>query len=228
MAYDTLWSSVHRRTKTTGFWVSLLVVFPVVLTIAAYTLSAPIVSLFGGRPPPSSSSGPGASLPVSGTRKMTFSEHADYMSLGHEHDMLWMDLLTPNGGFIKRPDKHNVERKYGISMFHQLHCLGMMREAVQDLTERLAAAEGSSGPGAGAQSRRDVGGSHGLHEPAAEPDHWLHCFDYLRQTILCNADATLEPPSITFQGNGVIDGMIQRECRDWEALYSASSAATRR
>jgi hypothetical protein len=109
---------------------------------------------------------------------MKFSEHENYMNLSHEYDMLWMDLLTPNGGFVKRPDKHGKERKNGISMFHQLHCLGMMREAVQDLTERLATAES----GMPMSSRRAAaGGAHGLHDPTAEPDHWLHCFDYLRQ-----------------------------------------------
>ncbi|KAF3002135.1 hypothetical protein E8E14_001761 [Neopestalotiopsis sp. 37M] len=222
MAAESGWSSTLRRPKS-GVHFSVWIICPVLLILAVWALFAPARDLFFDSPGSPTRPNHDASLPITGTRPMKFSEHENYMNLSHEYDMLWMDLLTPNGGFVKRPDKHGKERKNGISMFHQLHCLGMMREAVQDLTERLAAAES----GMPMSSRRAAAGeAHGLHDPTAEPDHWLHCFDYLRQTILCNADATLEPPSITFQGNGVIDGMIQRECRDWEALYSASTESS--
>ncbi|KAK9771972.1 hypothetical protein AB5N19_06973 [Seiridium cardinale] len=210
------YSSATRRTKTIWLFVLILLVFPLIVAISLYDALDPVLAFFGkGTTTPGSV---GKKLPNTGTRQMKFSEHDDYMSLSHDFDSLWADLLPPNGGFILRPDKNGVNRKHGISMFHQLHCLGMMRDAVQDMTERLTAAE-KPGPHGHAEKR----GSHGLHDPLAHDDHWLHCFDYLRQAILCNADATIEPPSITFQGNGIIDGMIQRECKDWNTLYSAAT-----
>ncbi|KAI0133905.1 hypothetical protein BJ170DRAFT_590908 [Xylariales sp. AK1849] len=181
-----------------------------------YNVLDPVLAVFGkGTTTPG---GLGEKLENTGTRRMKFSEHDDYMNLSHDYDSLWSELLPPNGGFIVRPDKSGVERKYGISMFHQLHCLGMMRDAVQDMTERLAASEKSA-----PHTHSDTRGTHGIHDPLAEDVHWLHCFDYLRQAILCNADATIEPPTITLRGNGIIDGMIQRECKDWTALYNEST-----
>ncbi|ETS84405.1 hypothetical protein PFICI_02430 [Pestalotiopsis fici W106-1] len=185
MAAESTWSSVFRRAKSVCYIIGVWILFPLMFTFALYSLLAPVFFDYSKHPTRPDTH---KSIPVTGTREMIFSEHENYMNLSHEHDMLWMDLLTPNGGFVKRPDRHGVERKNGISMFHQLHCLGMMREAVQSLTERLAAAEaGMSSSSSSHSSRRAaMGGSHGLHDPEAEPDHWLHCFDYLRQVSFCN------------------------------------------
>ncbi|RAL62701.1 hypothetical protein DID88_004544 [Monilinia fructigena] len=60
------------------------------------------------------------------------------------------------------------------------------------------------------------------HAEHGDPLHWLHCFDYLRQTILCNADGTLEPPRVDSRGKENVDGMGERQCRDPEELWRLS------
>ncbi|KAA8565466.1 hypothetical protein EYC84_009326 [Monilinia fructicola] len=60
------------------------------------------------------------------------------------------------------------------------------------------------------------------HAEHGDPLHWLHCFDYLRQTILCNADGTLEPPKLDSRGKENVDGMGERQCRDPEELWRLS------
>lgn len=38
----------------------------------------------------------------------------------------WGSLLTPNGGFLKVEEHNHEIQDYGVSMFHQLHCLAMV------------------------------------------------------------------------------------------------------
>ena len=57
-------------------------------------------------------------------------------------------------------------------MFHQLRCLARFRLAIRRASE---------GEHVGIDFR---GG------------HWAHCLDYMRRTILCNADDTVEMPRI--------------------------------
>lgn len=54
-------------------------------------------------------------------------------------------------------------------------------------------------------------------------NHMFHCMDYLRQTILCNADLTVEWEALT-EGEeklptGHIDGYgVMHQCRDWVSV----------
>ena len=87
---------------------------------------------------------------------------------------------------------------FGVSVFHQLHCLSAIRETIRELkTGQLAGAWGG-------------------------PDHLEHCIDYIRQGLMCNADTTIEPPLYVkdgFGSDGPITGEgIQHQCRDWEAV----------
>ncbi|PVH68580.1 hypothetical protein DL98DRAFT_440897, partial [Cadophora sp. DSE1049] len=51
--------------------------------------------------------------------------------------------------------------------------------------------------------------------------HWDHCFDYLRQALMCTADTTLEELERNEVGEviGRVDGWgTEHVCRDWEGL----------
>ncbi|EMD38012.1 hypothetical protein CERSUDRAFT_104642 [Gelatoporia subvermispora B] len=50
--------------------------------------------------------------------------------------------------------------------------------------------------------------------------HLHHCFTYLRQSILCDADATLEPVVMNAGRQEVYLG-VPRACRDWSAVYKS-------
>lgn len=46
--------------------------------------------------------------------------------------------------------------------------------------------------------------------------HIIHCVDYLRQALMCAADATLEP---NIPGTRIISGIgIDHQCQDYESL----------
>jgi hypothetical protein len=78
-------------------------------------------------------------------------------------------------------------------MFHALHCLDAFRHA---LTDR----------------RPD----------SFTPHHFDHCLNYLRQLVLCSADATLEPLDFREAANGSFNSpYFDRQCLDWSAVYSA-------
>jgi hypothetical protein len=75
-----------------------------------------------------------------------------------------------------------------MSVFHQLHCLSYLAEHFQQ--------------------------GYGKVELAEEiAHHSAHCFNYLRQGIICTADTTLEGKTDAGPGEG-----SQHECTDYDAL----------
>ena len=76
-----------------------------------------------------------------------------------ETDLLDQILLPSNGGFVKTLDEQGAVRWYGVSMFHQLHCLNLLRAKVF---------------GTGMKE-----GAHGaLH---MNEEHLSHCLSYIAQ-----------------------------------------------
>lgn len=73
-----------------------------------------------------------------------------------EADAEWAELV-PNGGLVQANNE-----TYTITLFHQLHCLNIIRQAIRD--------RATSRPGV-------------LEK---------HCLDYLRQTLLCRGDVHIE------------------------------------
>ncbi|ESK90421.1 hypothetical protein Moror_13669 [Moniliophthora roreri MCA 2997] len=80
-------------------------------------------------------------------------------------------------------------RTFYISMFHYMHCIRRMHAAFMSV------------PGEG------------------EWHHLQHCFDTLRQAILCQADMTLEEGDFTKLDFKTERFGAQHVCRDWEAVY---------
>ncbi|KAK4493596.1 hypothetical protein PRZ48_015263 [Zasmidium cellare] len=61
---------------------------------------------------------------------------------------------------------------YAVAMYHQLHCLATIRQEFYTLNVTAAAAYGQ---------------------------HIGHCFEYLRQSLICNADLTLEYTAVGWE-----------------------------
>jgi Mycotoxin biosynthesis protein UstYa len=96
---------------------------------------------------------------------------------------------------------------YGIAVTHQYHCLQMIREAFYGLATRDQSYINDINIAA---NPRDF--STASLSPKA--DHIFHCFDYLRQTIICNADTTVEGQSLVEPKH--IDGYGPlHQCRNW-------------
>ncbi|KAG6039635.1 hypothetical protein E4U41_002384 [Claviceps citrina] len=92
---------------------------------------------------------------------------------------------------LPKLDHSRTEQNAMVAVYHQLHCLYRTR------TGYFAAAAGNI-------SDMDLG-------------HLGHCWDYLRQSIMCSADTTLEwlPPD----EDGTTGWGYQHKCRDWSAVF---------
>ncbi|PVH93663.1 hypothetical protein DM02DRAFT_676706 [Periconia macrospinosa] len=117
----------------------------------------------------------------------------------------WNDLMPKGMGFQNITDPWNPAYRdfptpivwdegqtvFTTSMTHQLHCLFAVVRVYSGLTSN--------------------------HE-LPEDHHWhmIHCFDYMRQAILCSADMALEGLETTFPDhNGGSDGWDSKHvCRD--------------
>ncbi|EGX93791.1 hypothetical protein CCM_02060 [Cordyceps militaris CM01] len=89
-------------------------------------------------------------------------------------------------------DQSVAEQKAMVSVFHQLHCLYMTREGY------YSALEGRRGQVSSA--------------------HLMHCFDYLRQTIMCFGDTTLEWLPAPPRDNGSTGWGFEHKCRSFDAI----------
>ncbi|CDO72010.1 hypothetical protein BN946_scf184943.g45 [Trametes cinnabarina] len=56
-------------------------------------------------------------------------------------------------------------------------------------------------------------------ETRTSSDHVHHCFNYLRQTIMCEANPTVEPV-IPILGRRSVNAEIPRVCKDWTQVYA--------
>lgn len=61
-----------------------------------------------------------------------------------------------------------------------------------------------------------VDGTIAISEQQHAGSHVRHCIDYLRQSLLCHADANLERPSR--EAGGVTGFGFERQCRDIKQL----------
>ncbi|KAL7897151.1 hypothetical protein HDV63DRAFT_380027 [Trichoderma sp. SZMC 28014] len=123
----------------------------------------------------------------------------------------WMNLFPKGKGYVSidnmgaagpvpdyiRDTSNDGTGRFSIATFHQLHCLYLLQV---ELFDALAS---------------------NITEPHS---HAFHCLDYLRESILCASDSTLEPfrpkydlatPRIGVDGYGT-----PHQCRDFGQLRS--------
>ncbi|KAG1751342.1 uncharacterized protein EDB91DRAFT_601502 [Suillus paluster] len=103
----------------------------------------------------------------------------------------WENLASWPKGF-GRTHLGPQHRTFVMVFQHQHHCLWKLETALLDPTD-----------------------------PESLPHHVNHCFNYLRQTLMCEAAHTLEIGdflSVNYEKDRVGDTLV---CRDWEKAYSA-------
>lgn len=87
-----------------------------------------------------------------------------------------------------------------VSVFHQLHCLYTIRRAY--FAETI-----------GSEELEDFDFGHNRTE------HVTHCLEYLRQSLLCVADSTVEPAREKSDRSHALTGRDgPRRCRNFDAL----------
>ncbi|KJK68651.1 protein of unknown function DUF3328 [Aspergillus parasiticus SU-1] len=118
-------------------------------------------------------------------------------------DVAWDELMPIGRGFVNinndtaLPDQPGLDQSLPqqramISVFHQLHCIYMTREGY------YAAREGN------------------LDQVNAA--HLMHCWDYLRQAVMCHADTTLEWIPAPPNDKGSTGWGVEHTCGDYDAI----------
>ncbi|KAF2004765.1 hypothetical protein P154DRAFT_616893 [Amniculicola lignicola CBS 123094] len=130
--------------------------------------------------------------------------------MGKLSDALWEGLMPKGHGFIQVDDKNraiphtdkegDLSQTKVVSVFHQLHCLNTIRQSLNTAIDL------------------DPNFNYLALQFA---HHWAYCFDYLRQSLMCTADLTLEN-LIKREGSlsEEVDGWgTKHMCRDWEKVF---------
>ena len=117
------------------------------------------------------------SLSVRSYQRVTFKHNAALHDLSPAGDNNWSALLPSNGGFVMQQQADGRHEMAGLSIFHQLQCLSMLRSQIQSLTlERdLAIGDGETG------SLKKSAELRSRHDSDEDSQHWVHCLDYLAQ-----------------------------------------------
>ncbi|KAJ7781724.1 hypothetical protein DFH07DRAFT_900913 [Mycena maculata] len=102
----------------------------------------------------------------------------------------WASIFPPGDGFVQFGTTGEI---FGVALFHQMHCLGRIREAMASRKSTI---------------------------------HVHHCFNYLRQIILCEANPTIEPV-IPIIGRRSVNAEVPRVCKDWTQVYRVLETGAR-
>lgn len=123
----------------------------------------------------------------------------------------WASLLPKEGGFFTHD--RIAPTKSCLAVFHQLHCLDMLRQALYesrpDIVEQGHNESHTADPHPDHDVTVDHNHSHDMY-------HIGHCFDLLRQSLMCKADLTVEVGNLT--EGGVTGFGTEHQCVNWEEL----------
>ncbi|KAI0196470.1 hypothetical protein F4808DRAFT_305736 [Astrocystis sublimbata] len=121
----------------------------------------------------------------------------------------WLGIVPKGLGYLEVEDPEQYEfmpnrlksfEEFVVttSMTHQLHCLYAIAEAYSILS------------------------SNSTRAPSQEPWHLTHCFDYLRQSIMCCGDVAVEGQQTTFpEGHDGSDGWdATHVCKDYDEVMA--------
>ena len=107
----------------------------------------------------------------------------------------WQATLPRRGALLHLGPKWHT---FTLSMFHQLRCLDILREIITQFHV-----------------------DDQTNTTYSQPGMASHCMNYLRQTVLCRADLTLESLwSDTSSKVTVSD--VTHACKDWTVVYKAA------
>ena len=112
----------------------------------------------------------------------TFGEFPVLVDMSPAGDAAWAEAaLTPGGGFLRVRSNESTVYGWGISMFHALHCLQMIRTIVRDspmMQEESSGAKHEKG------MAHDHASGHDSGHDMMDPEHVAHCIGYIAQVSL--------------------------------------------
>lgn len=121
--------------------------------------------------------------------KMTVQESVHFDITAPESQAEWLWTASAGDGHVRIGQDKHM---FAVAMFHELHCLRAIRGVIENGWDTIT------------------------HE---RQGHLLHCFNYIRQYILCAADTTLEPGDFTKRNFTTSRVGATHTCVDWEPLY---------
>jgi hypothetical protein len=99
-----------------------------------------------------------------GTQLRRFnSPQNSHSEFGEQYSLLEEAHMADKGGFLRLREPSGRVGYYGVSMYHQLHCLKMLRDAIEGKHSEHG------------HKQREV-----IDDQVA-PDHLIHCLDYMSQ-----------------------------------------------
>ncbi|TLD23349.1 hypothetical protein PspLS_07016 [Pyricularia sp. CBS 133598] len=129
----------------------------------------------------------------------------------------WNSLLPTGRGWVQMWNQTSLPVMPGLnqslaeikalpSVYHQLHCLYSTMRSYYELLDHI-----NNTPKT--QDKREV-----PKDPGWNREHLNHCWDYLRQNIMCAADVTLE----WHRYNELVETGwgYEHQCKDWDALQA--------
>jgi hypothetical protein len=150
-------------------------------------------------------------------QKAIFEKHAVYSQRPNTvSNKAWDELLPEGRGFVYIPDWQKYDLPpgqnttwgmiYSVAVFHQMHCLGQLRRFTYMFLDAITQND--------TEKMKSI--KHMFNE-MDHGEHLTHCFDYLRQTIACAGDMSMEWPRTEPNGERIaVDGWgIPHECKDW-------------
>ncbi|OLN92802.1 hypothetical protein CCHL11_06748 [Colletotrichum chlorophyti] len=125
-----------------------------------------------------------------------------------EGEEAWASLLPRQGGFFTNP--RIAPKTSCLAVFHQIHCLTMLRGAFYEARPDLVVPGDNS-------SRPQHAHTHGF-DPNKSVDvyHVGHCWELLRQTLTCRPDLTVE---VADRKTQAVTGFgTEHQCVNWDEL----------
>ena len=117
-------------------------------------------------------------IPPLSALSTVFAEIPTFENMSHANDNAWSKILMPpNSGFIRVKHNETYVMDWGISMFHALHCLSLLRTMLQDNLAEAASAWHSQH-----SSHSQAESAQFLHQA-----HIPHCIGYLAQVCVTSA-----------------------------------------
>ncbi|KAG9185804.1 hypothetical protein G6011_07135 [Alternaria panax] len=169
-----------------------------------------------------------------------------------ETQKTWESIMPQGRGFIRHPKLAKDGEVKAVAVFHEIHCLHGLRTAFYKNAYQLAKLQhqqsqarslpntGSPHTDSGSPSEHHAEHDHGHTSPTAfkpnpfiesllsaeehhDPGHATHCFEYLRQALMCAADTNLEVTHHGVDEDGLeIIGTeawdSARVCRNYDAV----------
>lgn len=142
------------------------------------------------------------------TRQYTFTPDRRLQDFDQDTLKLWQTIVPEKWWETNLADwqdasGHQLSR--AVDVIHMIHCLTNIR----DIFTQLAVDP----------DYREQFNAHVL-EAVVRRVHLGHCFDTIRQDILCAADSTLEPLGPDYEGPTGFG--VEHTCRDWSIVWRSA------